>query len=145
MGAAGGRGAKLTPFQPAHRLIELDCAHRDSVLLLFPFSAGPHFPEKNFAPGWPESDDLQLARPIACLRVSGDDENSQRSFRPCDRARRYLYFPRPTRFHVAVISSPRMILTRLARLGEQSHSDAVFGSILHFTFSGQRFGKFSVG
>ena len=30
---------------------------------LFPFSAGLRFPEKNFAPGWPESDDRQLGRP----------------------------------------------------------------------------------
>src|SRR6202023_2924989 len=86
-----------------------------------------------------------LPEPTCSCLVFLAAANSQRSFRPCDRARRDLYFPRPTRFHVAVISSPRMILTRLARLGEQWHSDAVFGSIIHFTFSGQRFGELSVG
>src|ERR1700732_5618502 len=32
----GGKGRRLSPFPPAHRLIELHCAHRDYVLLLFP-------------------------------------------------------------------------------------------------------------
>src|ERR1700736_1788529 len=75
--------------------------------------------------------------------VSRGGENSQRSFHACDIAqRRHLYLFRPGRF--SVILPPRMILTRLARLGEQWHSDAVFGSIIHFTLSGQRFGKLSV-
>src|SRR6266852_5714287 len=78
----GGKGRRLSPFPPAHRLIELHCAHRDYVLLLFPSRTYMFLP-----------------------RVSRGVENSQRSFRPCDRERRDLYLPRPTRFHVTVISS----------------------------------------
>src|SRR3984893_6675693 len=64
----GGKGRQLSPFPPAHRLIELHCAHRDYVLLLFPSRTYMFLP-----------------------RVSRGGENSQRSFRPCDRARRDLY------------------------------------------------------
>ena len=34
------------------------------LFFCFPVSPGLHFPKKNFAQGWPESNDLQLARPI---------------------------------------------------------------------------------
>jgi hypothetical protein len=50
----GGKGRQLSPFQPAHRLLELDCTHLPV----------PRFPEKNFAPGWLQNDELQLGRPI---------------------------------------------------------------------------------
>jgi hypothetical protein len=45
----------LSPFHPAQRLIELDCTHLPVL----------RFPKKNFAPGWPQSDELKLGRPIA--------------------------------------------------------------------------------
>jgi hypothetical protein len=35
---------------------------------LFSFSAGPPFSRENFAPGWPESDDLQLGQPHSIPR-----------------------------------------------------------------------------
>ena len=35
VGGRGGKGRQLSPFPPAHRLIELHCAHRDYVLLFF--------------------------------------------------------------------------------------------------------------
>ena len=38
-----------------------------------------------------------------------------------------------------------MILARLARLGEEWDSDAVLGTVVHLTFSGQRFGQLLVG
>jgi|SRR5690242_4537553 len=53
---AGGRARRFErPFPPAHRLIELDCTHLPVL----------RFSEKNFALGWPQSDELQLGRPIA--------------------------------------------------------------------------------
>ena len=52
----GGKGAAIErPFPPAHRLIKFDCTH---LLVL-------RFPEKNFAPGWPQRGELQLGRAIA--------------------------------------------------------------------------------
>src|ERR1700720_3894991 len=55
----------IEPLPPAHRLIELHCAHRDYVVLLFPSRTS-----------------------MFLTRVSRGGENSQRSFPPCDRARR---------------------------------------------------------
>ena len=51
----GGKGAAKRPFPPAHGLIELDCTHLPVL----------RFSEKNFPLGWPQSDELQLGRPIA--------------------------------------------------------------------------------
>src|SRR5690348_16990049 len=120
VGGRGGKGRQLSPFHPAQRLIELDCTHLP--VLRFP---------------------KEIASPFG-LRVSDGSKNSQRSFHACGNAqRRHLYSFRPGRF--SVILSPRMIWTRLARLGEPSHRDAVLGTIVHFTFSGQRWGKLSVG
>jgi hypothetical protein len=137
VGGRGGKGRPLSPFHPAQRLIELHCTHLPVL----------RFPKKNFAPGWPQSDEPKLGRPIASPALAFVflvQQDSQRSFHACDNAqRRHLYFFRAGRF--SVILSPRMILTRLARLGEPSHRDAVLGSIVHFTFSGQRWGKLSVG
>jgi len=68
VGGRGGKGRQLSPFPPAHRLIELHCAHREYVLLFSPpflFLRVPRFPEKNFAPGSTKSDDCQLCGPIA--------------------------------------------------------------------------------
>ena len=68
VGGRGGKGRQLSPFPPAHRLIELHCAHREYVLLFFPpflFLRVPRFPEKNFAPGLTKSDDSQLCGPIS--------------------------------------------------------------------------------
>jgi hypothetical protein len=55
VGGRGGKGRQLSPFHPAQRLIELDCT--DLPVL--------RFPKKNFAPEWPQSDELKLGRPIA--------------------------------------------------------------------------------
>ena len=55
VGGRGGKGRQLSPFHPAQRLIELDCTHLPVL----------RFPKKNFAPGWPQSDELKLGRPMA--------------------------------------------------------------------------------
>ena len=76
----------LSPFHPAQRLIELHCTHLPVL----------RFPKKNFAPGWPQSDEPKLGRPIASPALAFVflvQQDSQRSFHACDNAqRRHLYF-----------------------------------------------------
>src|SRR6266566_3002125 len=60
----GGKGRRLSPFPPAHRLIELHCAHRDYVLLLFPSRTYMFLPR--VSRGWQEfTAQLPSLRPSA--------------------------------------------------------------------------------
>src|ERR1700730_10555416 len=70
----GGKGRRLSPFPPAHRLIQLHCAHREYCSSFLPafslFLRVPRFPVKNFVPGSPKSDDSQLRGPIASAALA---------------------------------------------------------------------------